>query len=885
MFRRRRKSSDFSTEIETHIALETERLQEHGLSYEQALTEARRAFGNITRAQERNYESGRWMWWDHLRLDVRYCFRTLRKAPGLTLVAVLTLALGIGANTAIFSIVNAVLLAPLPFPDPDRLVVLHAVDNGRTVAGPSPADLVDYARSNHTLEELAGYDYWRKNVSGIGGTQQAEEMFVGLVPSAYFDALRIRPLLGRLFRDEENEYGKHYVAVISSTFWRERYGSDQHVLGQTLRINDEPYTIIGVIPDVIPLWMNAWVGGKPQIWTPMAPYANYFAEASRGNRGLYTLARLKPGVTMQEAETDLNLVAAQLAQRYPVDKGVGVKLVPLADLRVGPLRPVLLLLTGAVGLILLIACSNVANLLLVRHSGRRREFALRAALGGPRKAIIRQLLVESFTLALLGGALGVLLASLGGRLVLALRPQQFLQLSETRLDMRVLLFSAALSLLTLVVAGLAPAFTAARVNLADALKDAGRTSSADAGRQRVRRWLVIAETGLSLMLMIAAGLLLQTILHLQHQELGFAPTHLLRGHLYAPPARYPDSPSLTHFVDGLRERVAAIPGVRDAAITTLFPPNNRWNQVCIVPGQPAPRTGELPLINFGVTDEHFLPTFGVPLLHGRNFTAADTETSMPVALINQAAARSFFPSDDPVGRTVHLGMPGHTPIPGSSELSADLMIIGVIGDTRNQGLRQPAAPQLIALYRQLPAVNFGFKDIVVRTAQEPLSVTSAIRDQLHGLDPDIPFAEVTTIEDIVARQTSDTRFTTVLLGLFAALGTVLAMIGVYGVISYAMAQRTQEIGIRIALGAQSAHVLWLALRPGIVIGALGAVLGGVGAAAARTVLSTLLFGISPLDPLTFAAAAGLLLCAVVAACAVPARRASRVDPIVALRCE
>jgi putative ABC transport system permease protein len=886
MLSHRRKASDFGAEIEAHIELEAERLQELGLSREQAYIEARRNFGNVARTQERFYESRGWLWWDHLRQDIRYSLRTLRNHPGFTLIAVLTLALGIGANTTIFSIVNAVVLAPLPFPEPDRLVVLRATDHGRTIQGPSPADTLDYIRSNHTLEELAGYDYWRKNVSGIAGSRDAEEMFVGLVPTAYFDALRIRPLLGRLFREDENEYGKHYVAVISSTLWQERYSSDPRVLGQTLRINDERYTIVGVIPDVIPLWMNAWGGIKPQVWTPMAPYANYFSEASRGNRpGVYTVARLKSGVTMAQAEADLNLVAAQLARRYPVDEGVGVKLVPLSDIRVGSLRPVLLLLTGAVGLILLIACSNVANLLLVRHSGRRREFALRAALGGRRSAIVRQLLVESFTLAVLGGAVGVLLASLCGHLILALRPQQFVQLGEACLDSRVLLFSAALSLLTLVIAGLAPAFTASRVNLVDALKEAGLTASADAGRQRVRRWLVVAETGLSLMLMIAAGLLLQSILNLQRQELGFEATHLLRGHLYAPPARYSDSPSLTQFVDTLRQRVAAIPGVRDVTITTLFPPNNRWDQVFIVPGQPVARPGDWPLINFGVTDEHFLPTFAIPLMRGRNFTAADSQSGTPVALINQATVKRFFPDQDPIGRTVHLGIPGHTPIPGSTELSADVTIIGVVGDTRNHGLKDPAAPQLIGLYRQLPSVNFGFKDIVVRTAQEPLAVTTAIREQLRRLDPKIPLAEVTTIEEIVSRQTSDTRFTTVLLGLFALLGTVLAMIGVYGVISYAVAQRTHEIGIRIALGAQSARVLWLVLRQAVALGSLGAVLGAVGAVAARTVMSTMLFGISALDPLTFGAAAGLLICAVVAACALPAHRATRVDPMVALRCE
>ena len=885
MFHRKRKSADFGAEIEAHIELEIERLQEQGLSYEDARAAARRAFGNLTRAQERFYQSGRWLWLDHFLRDLRYALRMLRHSPGFTLVAILTLALGIGANTAIFSIVNAVILAPLPFEKPEDLVVLRALDNGQVVQGPSPADAVDYAHSNHTLEQLAAYDYWRKNVSGIGGRNDAQQMAVGLVPEAYFEALRIRPLLGRLFREEENQYGKHYVAIISARFWEQNYGSDPHVLGQSLRINNETYTIVGVIPDAIPAWMDSWTGMTAQIWTPMAPYANFFAETSRPNRGIYTLARLRAGVTMSQAETDLNLVAAQLAQRYPEDQGVSVKLERLANVRAGSLRPILLLLSGAVGLILLIACSNVANLLLVRHSGRRREFALRAALGGRRTDLVRQLVVESFTLALLGGAVGVLLAYVSDRLILALRPPQLIQLGDAHLDMRVLAFSAAISLLTVLISGLAPAFTAAQVNVSDALKESVRASTPGIGRQRVRRWLLVGETALSLILVIAAGLLLQTIMHLQRQDLGFPSTHLLRSHIYAPPARYPNSPALAHFVDQFRDRVAAIPGVREATITTFNPPSNRWEQYIVMPGQPLGPASDLASINFGVTDEHFLPTLGVPLVRGRNFAASDSETSTPVALINQTAMRRFFSGEDPIGRRVHLGIPGRTPIAGSAELSADLVIVGVIGDMRNQGLKKLPAPQLFALYRQLPAVNFGFKDLMVRTTQDPLSVTSAIRDQLHRLDPDIPLAETMTLDEVVSRQTSDTRFTTVLLVLFAALGTILAVIGVYGVVSYAVSQRTQEIGVRMALGAQTAQVVWLVLRPGIVLGALGVAIGFVGAAATRRLLSTLVFGVSPLDPTTFAAAAGLLLLAVLAACALPARSASRVDPIIALRYE
>ena len=883
---RRRSDADFQSEVEAHIELETERMREEGLSEEEARAAARRSFGNTTRVQEQFYESRRARWWDDFRRDFRFGFRALRKSPGFAVVAVLTLALGIGANTAIFSIVNAVLIAPLPFPNADRLVMIRGIDHGREILGPSAADALDYRKLNRTLEILAPYDYWRKNVSGIDGAQEAQEMFVGLVPHEYFDALRIRPVLGRLFRDEENVYGKHHVAVINTTIWRERYGASRNVLGRTIRINGETYTIVGVIPDAIPRWMDAQYGLKPaQIWTPVAPAPDFFSEANRLDRGVFVLARMKPGVTLAHAQADLDVVAAQLAARYPVDRGIGAKIEPLANVRIGPLAPTLFLLSGAVGLILLIACSNVANLQLVRHSGRRRELAVRAALGGRRGAIVRQLTVESLVLGLLGGGAGVLLAVAGTRILLALRPPQLRQLGEVHLDLRVLIFSAALSILTILVSGLAPAFTASKVNLADALKEAARGATSGGGSQRMRRWLVVAETALSLMLMVGAGLLLRTIGRLQSQDLGYSPDHLMFAHVFVPGARYPDPPAITRFAVRFREDVAAIPGVREATITNMVPGTyNRWKQYITVPGHQIP-SDDIPRIGFTVTDEHFLATCGVPLLRGRDFAASDTEGGPPVALITQAAVKRFFPGEDPIGRTVHLGKPGDVPTQGSARLAADLTIVGVVGDMRNEGLKEPPSPQLLALYRQLPTVNVGFKDLIVRTARKPTSVAPVVADHLRRLDPDIPLSEVDGVREIVLRQTSNTRFTTTLLGLFAALGTVLALVGVYGVISYAVAQRTHEIGVRMALGARRREIVWLILRPGIALGLLGAGAGLAGSVAARRVLASFLFGISPLDPATFVAAAGLLLLAVGAACAVPALRASRVDPMIALRYE
>ena len=825
---------------------------------------------------------------DSLIQDVRVGLRALRHNRGFTAIAVLTLALGIGANTAIFSFVNSVLLSPLPFPHSDRLMVMHAIERGRVFAGPSPADARDYARRNHTLEYFSMYDYWRKNVSLGDGDKQAQEMAVGLTPAEYFEALGIHPFMGRLFTPEENQAGKNYVAIISEPFWRQRFQSDPKVLGRTLRINDESYTIVGVIPDVIPMWMNtpgAQLGLRPQIWTPLMPYANFDAENTRTDRGFFNIAKLKPGVTTAEANADLAVIAQQLAKQYPVDKDATVRLSPLADERAGPLRSPLLLLLGAVGLILLIACSNVANLLLVRNSARRREFAVRAALGGSRTDVIRQLLVESGLLAGIGAAIGVALAVLARDAFLHIAPGKLPQLASAPMDARVLLFSVAIAIIATVVFGISPAVTSTRINLADALKSGGRSSTAGVARRRLRALLVVGEVALTLMLMIGAGLLVRSIVRLQSQEIGMRTDHLIRAHMYVPPARYRNSELLTRFVDGYADRVRELPGVREATITSFVPPASRWEQPFSIVGQPVSAGQPLPLVYFGVADEHLLATYGAPLLRGRNFAPSDTPSQPPVAMVNATLARRFFANEDPVGKAIHLGEPGLVTVRDDSRASLDLTIVGVYGDVRNSGLAKPVEPQVLVLYRQVPALNFGFKDIVVRTSQDPHAIVGAMTDELRRMDPEIPLAETDTIDEIIVRQTSDTRFTTALLGIFAVLGIVLSVIGVYGVLASLVAERVHEIGIRRALGAQHENILWLVLEPALVMGAIGAAIGLAAAWALREVMNKLVFGISTADPITFVGGAVLLLIAVVAATLVPAWRATRVDPMIALHYE
>ena len=820
--------------------------------------------------------------------DVRFAVRALRHNRWFTIITVLTLALGIGANTAIFSFVNAVLLSPLPFPDPDRLVVMHAGEHGRVFPGPSPADGRDYGRRNHTLEYFVMYDYWRKNVSMGDGDKQPHEMAVGLTPAEYFDALGIRPFMGRLFTTEENEEGKNYVAVISQSFWTQRLQKDPKVLGRTLRINDESYTIVGVIPDAIPMWMNApgaQLGSEPQIWTPLRPSANFDAESTRSDRGFYNLAKLKPGVSIAQANADLAVIAQQLAKQYPVDKDATVRLSSLADERSGSLRSPLLLLLGAVGLILLIACSNIANLLLVRNSGRRREFALRAALGGSRTDVVRQSIMESALLVVIGAGMGIALAVIARNAFLRIAPRTMPQLASVPMDARVLLFTVAVAIVTAVLFGLLPALTSTQINLADALKEGGRSSTAGIGRRRLRSLLVVGEVALTLMLMIGAGLLLRSIARLQSQEIGMRTDHLIRAHMYVPPSKYQDSEALTRFVDTFADRVRALPGVREATITSFVPPVSRWEQAFRIVGQPVTAGQPLPTVHFGVADEHLLATYRAPLLRGRTFAPSDTPSEPTVAMVNATLARRFFANEDPVGKKIHLGEPGLVPVPHDTRAALDLTIVGVYGDVRNEGLARPVEPQILVLYRQVPALNFGFKDIVVRTSQEPQAIVASIANQLQHMDPEIPLAEVDTIDDIIGNQTSDRRFTTALLGILAALGITLSVIGVYGVLSSLVAERTHEIGIRRALGAQHEDIVWLVLEPALVMGAIGAGIGLGSAWALRQVMNKLVFGISTADPITFTAGAALLLIAVIAATMVPAWRATRVDPIVALRDE
>jgi putative ABC transport system permease protein len=885
---RHNRENELGRELETHLELEAEEQEESGLQPDEAHFAARRAFGNKAIVREDVRAVWTAVWLERFARDVKYAARSLRKSPGFAVVAVLTLALGIGANTAIFSAIDALILRPLPFTAADQLVRIYSIQKGmfNTFAnpdGPSALDVRDFAQRSSSFQKMVAYDTWAKNVSFGESAGQPEQMEVGLVPAAYFEILDIRPIIGRLFSEDENQEGKNYVTAISALLWRARFAGDPSVLGRKIRINGEPYTIVAVMPDLIPAWVEP--GRHSEIWTPFPYSPDMWSESGRGERGYAVLGRLKPGVSLDQAQADLSVIAAALAAEHPVDQGVSVAVKRLADSRVGALRPMLYLLMGAVSLILLIACVNLANLLLARNSARQRELAVRAALGAGRGGLVRQLLTETLLLSLVGGAVGFACAEFGLRALARMHPENLPQLGSVGIDWRVLTFTVLASLVTSLIFGLAPAFMGTRLNLVDALKQGGRSGMSGRSSQRVRGLLVITEMAMCLMLLVGASLLVRSIVRLESQNLGIRQDHLLRGRIYLPPVRYTNPGVRTRFCDDFATRVRALPGVMEATVTTVYPPNNGWIQMMVIPEHPVTRIQDVPSAQFGVVDQHFVRTLGIPLIRGRDFAESDTATSPPVALISEEFKRRYFATENPVGRKIHIGPP---PLPGITAEenitdNVDVTIIGVIGDFKNAGLALPPQPQITVLYSQNPLVNGGFKDILVRTASEPRPLETAIRGQLHALDSDMPLAEVQTIDELVERQTGGQRFTTVLLSLFAVAGLVLAIVGIYGVVSFLVARRRQELAVRIALGASRANVLGLVLKQGLEMAMIGAVIGLLGAWAAQKLTSGLLFQISPVDPLTFAGAAIFLLAVAAIACAIPGARVLQIDPAQALR--
>jgi predicted permease len=808
--------------------------------------------------------------------DVRYGIRRLAHSPGFTIVAVLTLALGIGANTAIFSVIDAVLLRPLPFPQASRLVSVRSVDTvrgGIPLNSASYPDFFDWRSENHVFSGITAFHDSDFTLTGI---PQPQHLTGEMVTSGFFETLGVSPQIGRGFHPEEEKAG-HEVVILSHRLWQTVFQGDPKILGRLITLDGRGYTVVGVMPagfhfpietPAVELWTAISTDAEGK--TPMT--------VQRGAHFLHVVARLKPGVSLAQAQADMSRITANLKAQYPeTNTHFGAaRVVPELDLLVGNVKPALVVLFFAVGLVLLIACVNVANLLLARSMTRQKEMAIRAALGASQTRIARQLLVESVVLSLAGGLVGLLSAAWATTGLMRLVPQSIPRMGQIGIDGSVFLFTLLVSVATGILFGLAPALHASKTGLVGPLNESGRGLSAGVGRQRVRSVLVVVEMGLALALLAAAGLLIRSFSRLEKVNPGFNPQNLLTFTFDLPVARYTTEQQV-NFYDRLLRRLDALPGVRSAASITPLPLSGDNIDIGFsIVGQPtAPGNGPDSL--FRLVSPGYFRTMGIPLIEGREFNAQDTRTSAPVVVVNQAFAQKYFPGEDAVGKRV---------VPGASDHDVKKLpeyeIVGVVGNVLSANLSDTPKPEYYAPYSQ---IMFSGLAIVVRADMAPEGLASAVRGVVRGMDPDVPLYDMKTMDQYLGASVAEPRFSMLLLSIFAALALVLTAIGLYGVIAYAVAQRTHEIGIRIALGAGPADVLGQVLGAGARIALVGVACGTAGALAATRLLRGLLFGVSASDPATFAAVALLLFGVAMLACYVPARRAMRVDPVIALRQE
>jgi putative ABC transport system permease protein len=803
--------------------------------------------------------------------DVRYGLRMLAKNPGFTCIAVLALALGIGANTAIFSVVDAILLKPLPYKNPDQLVVIweNATHLGFPKNTPSPANFLDWRQQSTVFAGMAAFAERSFNLTGVG---EPERLDGRRVSANLFDLLGVKALIGRTFVADEDKPGTK-VAIINESLWKRRFGSDPAVIGRALTLNGESYTVVGVVPRSVRL--PAFGNWRDQVWVPLA-FSSEEA-ANRGDHFLEVIARMKPGVTLQKARTEMQTIAARLAQEYPkFNLRIGSVVNPLSEEIVGDMKPALLILLGAVAFVLLISCANVANLLLARAAARQKEIALRLALGADRARLTKQLLVESLLLSLIGGGVGLGLAYLGLEILTRFIPQDLAQAENIAIDGKVLLFTLLIAVVTGLLFGLAPASQASHFNLNDTLKEGGRDSGAGTRGKRLRSSLVIAEVAVSFILLIGAGLLINSFLHLRNLDPGFRVDHLLALNVDLSEVKYPDNARRTAFFDEVVRRVQALPGVRSVAVAGNLPFTYNGDSMGIaVEGIPDPAPDEWPDVIYRAVGPGYFGTMGIPLLRGRDFNEHDTMSSTMTVVVSEKTAQHYWPNDNPIGKRLK---PGSTTSQGPWRT-----VIGVVKDVRQNDFIAEPKMQMYLDYRQLTSLTPNA--LVIRTAVDPLSLAGSVRNAIWAVDKDQTVANIDSMGNIVAGAIARQRFSMLLLAVFAGLALVLAAVGIYGVMSYSVAQQTREIGIRIALGAKRSNVLGMTLTQGLRLIGAGLLLGLVGALLLTRVMSSLLFGISATDPLTFLGISLVLLAVALLATYLPALRATKVDPMIALRAQ
>jgi len=800
--------------------------------------------------------------------DIRYGFRMLWKSPAFTVVAILTLALGIGANTAIFSAINGMLLRPLPYDDGEKIVFISEWSQQVPNMSFSVENFKDLRDRNSVFEAIMAY---RGQTYVMTGSDRPERLNGREVTVGMFDTLRIKPILGRAFTPEEDKVGAERVVLLGEGFWTRRFARDPNVLGQKLILNGEPFTVIGVLPGKVHTSMRL-----TDVFTSMMRREDELGGPNnRGNHpGIYVYARLKPGVTEEQARADVVRVAKLLADTYPNSNArQSMILRSLHDALVEDMRPRLLFLLGAVVLVLLIACANVANLLLGRAAARQREIAVRTALGAGRLRLVRQLLTESVLLSTIGGLLGILLAYWGVRALVAGLPPNTSLAENISIDGSVLGFTAFIALVTGLVFGLVPAWQASRADVHETLKEGGRGGSAGVTHHRMRSTLVVVETAMALILLVGTGLMLKSFWQVLQADAGFNPEGVLTANISGPDTKYKDPAQRRAFIEQIVSNVQAIPGVQYAA--SALPLLGGWSSGFSVEGKPEPPAGQMPSADVTRISPDYFRVMGIRLLRGRFFTDLDQPNSQPVCMIDATFAQAQWPGEDPIGRKVKFG-----PV---SDNNPWMEVVGVVNHVKHYGVDQDSRVEIYLPYRQTPIPSFT---LVVRASGDPSSLTSAVRQAVQNVDPDVPIYQARTLESIVSDRVAERRLAAILIGVFGGLALLLAAVGIYGVMSYAVTQRTHELGIRMALGAQRGDIFKLVIGNGMLLAAVGLVFGFVVAFFGLSrIVTTVLFRVTPTDPLIYLAASIVLFVVALLACWIPARRATKVDPVIALRYE